>query len=90
MIRIPNTKTAKKHLRQSLKRHERNVQRKEALHRLVKQLKKAMTAGDQAKTQELLPQLMKAVDKAAQRHVIHRNKAARLKSRLVKRLQPAT
>ena len=87
MISIPNTKTAKKNLRQSLKRREQNLKRKEALHRIVKQLKKALAAGDKARVQELIPQLMQVTDKAAQKHVIHPNKAARLKSRLMKRVQ---
>jgi len=84
---IPNTKTAKKSLRQSRKRRERNLRRKQVLHRMVKQFKKAIAAGDKARAQELMPQLMKAADKAAQRNVIHSRKAARIKSRLLQRLQ---
>lgn len=84
---IPNTRSAKKRLRQSLIRRERNLQRKQALRRVMKQYKKALAAGDQAKAQELVPELMKAADKAAKHRTIHPNKAARIKSRLMKRLQ---
>ena len=87
MIRIPNTKAAKKSLRQSVKHREKNLQRRQTLRRIVKQWKKALAAGDQAQMQALVPQLMQAADKAAERNVIHRNKAARIKSRLMKRLR---
>lgn len=68
-------------------RRQRNLKRKEALKWAIKRLKKAIAAGDRAKAQELVPQLMKAADKAAKRRVIHPNKAARIKSRLMRRLQ---
>ncbi|OGF56731.1 MAG: 30S ribosomal protein S20 [Candidatus Fraserbacteria bacterium RBG_16_55_9] len=87
---MPNTKTAKKNLRQSLKRREKNLERKKAFQHIVKQLKKAIAAGDQTQVKELVPQVMKAADKAAKKHLIHPNKAARLKSRLMKRVQAAS
>ncbi len=83
---IPNTKSAKKALRQNLRRRERNLKRKEALKQALKQFRHAIMAGDKTKAEQLVPQLMKAADKAAQRRVIHPNKAARLKSRLMRRL----
>jgi small subunit ribosomal protein S20 len=86
-MKIPNTKSAKKSLRQGLKRREQNLKRKEALRMILKRLKKALAAGDKGRVQELVPQVMKAADKAAQRNVIHPNKAARIKARLLKRAQ---
>jgi len=74
-------------MRQNLVRRKRNLERKEALKWAIKRLRKAIASGDRAKAQELLPQLMKAADKAAKRRVIHPNKAARIKSRMMKRLQ---
>ncbi len=74
-------------MRQSLVRRERNLQRKQALRRAMKQLKKAIAAGDKAKADGLVPELMKMADKAAKHRTIHPNKAARIKSRLMKRLQ---
>ena len=87
VIAIPNTRSAKKRLRQSLVRRERNLERKRALRIVVKQIKRALAAGDKTKAQELIPQLMKVADKAAKKRAIHPNKAARLKSRLMKRIQ---
>lgn len=74
-------------MRQSLKRRERNLKRKEALRRAIREFKRALVAGDKAQAERLIPQLMKAADKAASRYVIHPNKAARIKSRLLKRFQ---
>lgn len=87
MIAIPNTSSAEKRLRQNWARRERNRARKLELRRRIKELEKAVRSGDQAKAQELIPQLERAADKAAQRRVIHPNKAARLKSRLMRRVQ---
>ena len=52
----------------------------------MKRFRKAETAGDRAEAQAAMPEVVKAADKAAQRNVIHPNKAARIKSRLMKRL----
>jgi len=87
VIAIPNTRSAKKRLRQSLKRRERNLERKRALRIVVKQIKRALTAGDKAQAEELIPRLMQAADKAAKKRAIHPNKAARIKSRLMKRIR---
>lgn len=74
-------------MRQSLRHRGRNLERKKALRRLVKQLRKAIAGGDKGQIQQLMPQLMKAADKAAQRNVIHANRASRIKSRFAKRAQ---
>jgi small subunit ribosomal protein S20 len=87
VIEIPNIKSAKKRMRQNATRRERNLARRGALKKTVKQVKKAVEAGDKNAAQALVPELMKVADKAAKHNVIHANKAARLKSRLVKRIQ---
>lgn len=63
------------------------MKRKQALKRVVKQIEKRIVAGDKAKAQELISQLMKAADKAAKTGAIHPNKASRIKSRLMRKLQ---
>lgn len=73
-------------MRQNEKRRLRNLRRKRQIRRLIKQLQQHLEAGEREQAQALVPQLMKAVDKAAQRRAIHPNKAARLKSRLMKRV----
>ncbi len=82
-MRIPNTKAAEKALRQNQKRRARNLQRKEGLKKIVKEMKKLLTAGEAAQARELVPKLMQAADKAVAKGTLHRNKAARLKSNLM-------
>ena len=53
----------------------------------VKKLRAAVATGDATAAEELLPATIKIVDSTAQKGVIHRNTAARTKSRLVARAQ---
>lgn len=74
---MPVTKTAKKALRQSIRRNKMN--------RPVKS--KALTLFKKAllnPTEELLAQAYSALDKAAKKNIFHKNKASRLKSHLGK------
>ncbi|MCH7882827.1 30S ribosomal protein S20 [Patescibacteria group bacterium] len=81
---MPVIKSAKKALRQSKKRHARNLKRKGAIKDVVGKIKKLVKAGKQKEALKLLPQAYKALDKAAKRNVIHKNAANRKKSRLTK------
>lgn len=63
-----------------------NLQRKEAYKNAVKDVKKHLAAGDTTHAKTLMPTLYKAIDKAVKTGTIHANKAARLKSRLAKKL----
>jgi len=87
VIEIPNIASAAKRLRQSEKRRSRNRSRKSEIKRIVKQLRQSIEAGAKSEAVALLPQLAKAADKAAQRHAIHRNRAARIKSRWTKKVE---
>jgi len=73
---MPITKSAIKALRQSQKKRVRNLAKKKALKTAVKKTK---TAKDLAKAQS-------QIDKIAKSGYIHKNKAARLKSRLAKKV----
>lgn len=92
---MPNTKSAKKRHRQSLDRRTRNRAAKSVLKSLVKKVRGAVEAGDQAQAQEAYKDLVKKFDRTASRGIIHRNAAARVKSRLsaamkaAKQKQPA-
>ncbi len=79
---MPNIKAAEKWTRQSAKRRVRNLDTKTRLKTLVK---KARTSGDAAVVSLADSQL----DKAASKGIIHPNKAARKKSRLVKAVRAA-
>ena len=86
---MPHTKSAWKRLRQTEKRRKRN-------RTWVKQVKKqnraftdALKTGDGAKAGTELVAAAKTLDKAAAKGVIHPNKAARLKSRMARKLNAA-
>jgi len=91
---MPTTKSAAKRLRQSIARRARNRAVKHELRTLCKKVRAAVEAGDLARAQECLRAAARKLDRAAARHVIHANAAARTKSRLsaqVKKLKsPAT
>lgn len=79
---MPITKSAKKALRQNVRRRERNLGRKNAFRTAVKKAKRA----PQNEQVEAISIAYRAIDKAAKRGVIAKNAAARKKSRLVKAL----
>jgi small subunit ribosomal protein S20 len=76
-------------VRQNEKRRLRNQRRKKTIRTLMKQMNTHLAAGEKDQASALMPEFTKAVDKAAQRNVVHQNKAARLKSRVAQRLAAA-
>jgi small subunit ribosomal protein S20 len=86
---MPNTKSAKKRLRQSLERRARNRAVKSTLKTQIKKVLSAVEGGDAAASDEEYRTATKRLDQAAAKGVIHRNKASRLKSRLAARLKAA-
>ncbi len=86
---MPNTKSAKKQLRKSLKRRERNKWYRGRARNLSKRILRLIQQGDIETARALLPEAYAAIDKAAKVGVFHRNAAARYKSRLARRLQYA-
>jgi small subunit ribosomal protein S20 len=83
---MPNTKGAAKAMRQSEKRREINNKVKDQVKRSVKEVKRLIKTGDKDKAAELMRKAMSALDKAAKKGVVHKNTAARKKSRLAKSL----
>jgi small subunit ribosomal protein S20 len=84
---MPITKGAEKALRQSERKRVFNIRRKNTMKDVMKDVEKAVTAGDAAKAKELLPKAYQAIDKAAKRGVIKDNTADRKKSRLTARVK---
>jgi small subunit ribosomal protein S20 len=84
---MPNTKSAKKQLKQDIILRERNRSIKKALRTQCRKVLSAIEEGhlDQAQTEFRLS--AKKLDQAAAKHVIHRNAAARTKSRLSARVK---
>ena len=78
------TKSAKKAIRQSAKRKEQNIVYKDKIKALVKEVRVLVLAKKMAEAKKLLPEIYKALDKAAKVGVIKKNNASRHKSRLTK------
>ncbi len=81
---MPITESAKKALRQSKKRKERNLPYKEKIKTLTKKVKGLIKEKKRKEAKSLLPRLYKALDKAAKRNVIKKGTASRKKSRITK------
>ena len=81
--------SAKKRVRQNLKRRARNRHRKEQLKDQVKAFNTAVTAGDWKKAEAELNKTVQQMDRISTKGTIHRNTASRKRSRLVKRLNAA-
>ena len=77
---MPITKSAKKALRRSLRRREKNIARKQAFKKILKDARRLKEKGEADKAAALLPQAYKALDKAAKTGVIKKQRAAHLKS----------
>jgi small subunit ribosomal protein S20 len=81
---MANTKSAEKRARQALKHRDRNRGHVSKMRSAVKRLRATVAGGDQAKAQAMLVDTLAVVDATAGKKVIHRNAAARTKSRLSK------
>ena len=81
--------SAKKRIRQTEKRRARNRFRKELIKDNIKGFTAAVTSGDWKKAEEELKKTVQRLDKTAAKHTIHKNAAARKRSRLTKRLNVA-
>ncbi|RKY11661.1 MAG: 30S ribosomal protein S20 [Planctomycetota bacterium] len=78
--------SAKKRVRQNAKRRVRNRARKSMVKTQIKHFETALTEGDPEKASEQFKLLVKRIDKVAATSTIHKNTAARMKSRFAKRL----
>ncbi len=79
---MPNHKSAEKRMRQNEKRRVINRNNRGRLRTGVKKLRAALEGGDAGSVQTILPETISLIDKAVQKGVLHRNAAARHKSRL--------
>lgn len=79
--------SAKKRVRQNIRRKYLNRSRKSRLKTQIKRLVQQIAAGNAAATKEQYQQAVKMLDKIAASGTIHKKTAARKKSRLAKRLK---
>ena len=84
---MANHKSAIKRIRQTARRNEVNSRVRTSLRTQIKKLSAALEASDADACKALWPETVSAVDNSAQAGVIHRNTAARMKSRLNARVK---
>jgi small subunit ribosomal protein S20 len=79
---MANTASARKRSRQSEKQRQHNASLRSELRTAVKNARKAIEAGDKSAAQTVLQRASSTIDRIADKNIIHKNKAARHKSRL--------
>ena len=79
---MANSVQAKKRARQNEKRRQHNASLRSMVRTYLKKVDAAITSGDQAAAQEAYNLAVPVVDRMADKGIIHKNKAARHKSRL--------
>jgi small subunit ribosomal protein S20 len=81
---MANHKSAEKRVRQNAKRNAINRSNRTGLRTQIKKLRGALATHDKAASTELLNPTISSIDKAVNKGIIHKNTAARYKSRLTK------
>jgi len=84
---MANLKASIKDVKKSQKRKAHNLEIKTKMKKAIRELRDAVSVGaEKAKIDELVVKTTKAIDKTAKAKVIHKNNAARKKSKIAKML----
>lgn len=83
---MPNIKSAIKRVKTNDNRNAQNTADKSAMRTTVKKVEAAITVNDSAAAKDALKTAASSLDKAAAKGLIHKNAAARKKSRLMKKI----
>lgn len=83
---MANTASAKKRARQAVKARARNAGQRSMIRTTIKKVVKALDAKDKAAAVVAYSEMVPVLDRYANRGMIHKNKAARHKSRLTARI----
>lgn len=81
---MANHKSAEKRNRQNAKRNAINRSSRSRLRTQIKKLRSALASSDKAQSNELLNPTISVIDKMVNKGILHRNTAARYKSRLTR------
>lgn len=84
---MANTAQARKRARQNDKNRLHNAGRRSMMRTHIKSVLKAVEAGDKALAQSSYQDAVSVIDKSAKAGLLHKNKAARFKSRLNNRIR---
>ena len=79
---MANTKSAEKRAREAVARRARNVAQRSKVRSAVRKVVETVRAGNKAEAAAALKAAAPVIDSMARKGIIHRNKAARHKSRL--------
>lgn len=79
---MANSAQARKRARQSEKQRQRNTSQRSEFRTAVKKVLKAVEAGDKSAAQAVYQESISVIDSIADKNIVHKNKAARHKSRL--------
>ena len=84
---MANTLQARKRARQSDKHRERNASQRSMLRSTIKKVVKAVESKDKTAAEAAYKEMVPVLDRYSNRGMIHKNKAARHKSRLTARIK---
>lgn len=84
---MANTAQSRKRARQAIKRNEHNVPLRSRFRSAIKQVLTAVASGDKSAAQTAYNNAVSLIDKTENKGLIHKNKAARHKSRLNARVR---
>ena len=87
---MANSPQARKRTRQNKKREPHNASQRSTVRTAIKKTLKSVLTNDRQAAHNAFQKAIRIFDKAAARHTIHLNKAARLKSRLNQKLKNLT
>ena len=87
---MANTKSALKRIRSSEKRRLRNRRVRTEARTYIKRAGVQIEAGEMEEARKSVADAIRALDKAAEKGILHKNNAARRKSRLMSKLNEAT
>jgi small subunit ribosomal protein S20 len=79
---MANTAQARKRARQAIVRNKHNSSLRSMLRTSIKRVRQAIDAGDKAAATTVYQKTTSVIDRIADKNIIHKNKAARHKSRL--------
>lgn len=83
---MPNIKSAEKRMRQSEEQRLINRRNRSRMRTEIKKFRQMLSDKKFDEARQVLPQVYGVIDRAVQKKVVHRNAAARYKSRLTKHL----
>ena len=83
---MANTKSAEKAARQAVKRRAHNVAANSKMRSAIRSITQSVAGGDKSKAQEAYKSAVPTIDSMVSKGMIHRNKAARHKTRLAHRI----